>query len=178
MKQFLKIFVEFIELTFIGVGMLLLSYVFVGQLLEVSGESMYPTIKDKEQLLAEKITIKYQNPKRGEIVIISHPTEPGVLLVKRIVGLPGETIMMKDGYVYIDGKVESEAYLPDNTKTFGNLALRDNTEYKIADNTYVVLGDNRGKSTDSRYWGAISKSAIVGHAWLVYYPLSHFRFIK
>lgn len=152
-------------------------YFFVGQLLEVTGDSMYPTFHDKEQIIAEKVSIKVKELERGEILIFEHPNEKGRLLIKRLIGLPGETIKIKNGKVYINGKELNEPYLSDTT-TEGQSFIKDGLEYKIRENTYVMMGDNRLKSTDSREWGFVDKELIVGRGVVVYYPFNRIRLIK
>jgi len=139
---------------------------------------MYPNLHDKEQIVAEKISVKSSSIKRGDIVIFKHPFEEDKLLIKRIIGLPGETLQIKDGSVYIDGEKLSEPYLSGDVITKGSKLLEDNAEYKIRNNAYVVMGDNREESTDSREWGYVDKDLIVGKGVLVYFPLNRIRLIK
>lgn len=176
-KNFFTIIAEFFEITFIMAGVVLLSYIFVGLLLEVSGDSMFPTFHDKEQLVAEKLTLEYKEPQRGEVVIFEHPTQAGALIIKRIVGMPGETISLENGQVYINGNLLNEPYLAAGTKTEGNLVIKENLEFNIPSNHYVVLGDNRAKSLDSRYWGTVDRYKIKARGLFVYFPLKNFRFL-
>lgn len=152
-------------------------YFFVGQLLEVTGDSMYPTFYDKEQIIAEKLSIKVKDLKRGEILIFEHPFEKGRLLIKRLTGLPGETIRIRGGKVFINNVALEEPYL-DNITTEGQSFLKEGLEYKIPENAYVMMGDNRIKSTDSREWGFVKKDLIVGRGVLVYYPLNRIRLVR
>jgi signal peptidase I len=176
-KQILKMLLEFFQITFILVALVIVVYIFIGQLLEVSGESMYPTFKDKEQILAEKLTIKYKDPTRSEVAIFNSPQNKDVLLIKRVIGLPGDTFMIKDGSVYINGSLLKEPYLTSGTKTEGNIELKEGVEYKIPADQYVMLGDNRSVSTDSRYWGMIKKETILGRGFLIYYPTQDFKLL-
>lgn len=176
-KNILNTLYQFFEVTLILSAVVVLCYIFVGQLLEVSGDSMFPTFHDKEQLVAEKLTIKYEPPKRGEILIVEHPNEPGMLLIKRVIGLPGEVITIKNGYVYINGNILDEPYLTDSVTTEGGLTIKDGIDYRIPDDSYVFMGDNREKSTDSRYYGNVKMGNIVGRGLFVYYPIKNFRFL-
>ncbi len=173
-----KIFLDFIEILFICTSVFLVVYLFVGQLLEVTGDSMYPNFHDKEQVLAEKLSTKFIELKRGEIIIFKHPLEQDRLLIKRVIGLPKETIRISNGFVYINDKVLDEPYLAPDTKTQQEQAFQEGLEYKIPDNSYIVLGDNRTKSTDSREWGFLSKDLIVGRAVLIYYPIDRIRLVE
>jgi len=176
-RNILSILGEFFEITAIMAAVIVLCYIFVGQLLEVDGESMFPTFKDKEQLVAEKLTLNYRKPERGEVMIFEHPTIKGELIIKRVIGMPNERILIKGGSVYINDNILMEPYLSENTVTEGNITIKENTEYIIPENHYVLMGDNRGKSTDSRYWGPISIEGMVGRGLFVYFPTGNFRFL-
>jgi signal peptidase I len=177
-RQYLRSFADFIEIVFIAVAVILLSYVFAGQFLEVSGNSMLPTFADKEQLVAEKVSVKVSPLKRGEIVIFEHPKETNHLVIKRIVGLPNEKITIVDGMVLINGTKLEEPYIQASIQTNPGKELKESVEYFIEPNAYVVLGDNRLESIDSREWGALKKEYIIGRAFVVFSPLDHFRLVK
>jgi signal peptidase I len=156
-------------------------YVFIGQLLEVEGNSMFPTYHDGERMIAEKISMRYKEIKRGEVVIFQHPGySEKHLLIKRVIGLPGETFEMKDGFVYINDEKPDEPYIQNNilTQEIKGGILKENVKYTLEPDSYILLGDNREQSTDSRYFGPIGKDKIVGRAMLVYQPLSRFRFVE
>lgn len=177
-KELSKILVDFFEIVFIASGVFIFVYFFVAQLLKITGDSMLPTFKDGEQIIAEKISIKFSPLKRGDIVIFKHPQNENRLLIKRVIGLPNEEIRISQGAVYINGNLLSETYVQPNNKTTEERDIKENTNYKIPQDGYVVLGDNREFSSDSREFGAVKESLIVGRAFAVYYPLSNFRLIK
>jgi signal peptidase I len=153
-------------------------YFFLGQLYEVIGESMEPNFHDQEQLIAEKLSAKFGNLERGDVVIFKRPGEENRLLIKRIVGLPEEKVMLKDGYVYINGEYLQEPYVPEGMMTREMRILESGFEYTIPVDSYMVLGDNREQSTDSREWGFVKSENIIGRAILVYYPLKNLRFVQ
>jgi signal peptidase I len=177
-KSIISSGLDFLEYLLIAVSLFILVYLFVGQLLEVTGDSMYPTFKDKEQIIAEKLSISLNTVKRGEIIIFKSPKEPDRLLIKRAIALPGETITINNGKVFINGNELDEPYLNNSVGTFGGKTMEENVEYKIADDAYVFLGDNREKSTDSRDYGAVKHGMLVGRGIIVYFPLSSLRMIK
>lgn len=176
MKKVIRTLFDFFEWVFIGAAVCIIAYFFVGQPLEVSGTSMLPNFKDKEQIIAEKLSTKYMPLKRGEVLVFRHK-QNGLLLIKRVLGLPGDTVMLSEGHVYINGTQLEEAYLEDNTKTSARAFLGENISFKIDPDEYIVMGDNRSESTDSRDWGTVSKENIVGRAILIYYPIKDFRLI-
>lgn len=168
----------YLQVILIFIFVFIVVYLFVGQLFEVTGDSMLPNFKDKEQVIGEKLSVKFSNLERGDIIIFKSPKEDNRLLIKRIIGLPNEEFQIKDGYLYINGKLLTETYLKDNTLTTGLRILEDDFEYKIPIDSYIVLGDNRDQSTDSREWGYVRTDSIVARAIIVYYPLKNFRLIE
>ncbi len=171
-------FIDLIELLLIGTTVFLLVYILVGQFLEVSGSSMHPYLLDKEQIIAEKLSIKFDPIKRGEVIIFWHPKTKSDLLIKRVVGLPGEIIKIQNGFVFINGKKLEEPYLAGNIVTKEGDILLEGQDYKIAADYYIVMGDNRAESTDSRYWGPIQKETIIGRALAVFYPIDNIRLLN
>ena len=182
MKSFGKIAVktllDLLEYVIIGIAIFGLTYVFAGLLLRVTGDSMVPNFHDGEQIIAEKISVKFEDPKRGEIIIFNHPTYPGRLVIKRVVGLPGEIIKISAGKIYINDAMLAEEYLGSEGATKAGEILAENVSYEIPGDSYILLGDNRANSTDSREWGPVKRTEIVAKGFLVYYPLSQMRIIK
>jgi len=179
MRKTLDILLEFFELTIIGALIFVIVYLFVGQLLEVSGDSMEPNFHDKEQIVAEKLSPNITELKRGDIVIFNDPTQKDKLVIKRIVGLPGEEVKIENGLVYINNTLLEEPYLAMDTYTNlkYNHKIKEGEEYEIGEDSYIVLGDNRDNSRDSREWGALHKNNILGKAMIVYYPVKNFKIV-
>lgn len=169
---------DFLELLIICASIIALTFWFVGQPVQVSGSSMEPNLSNNQQLIAEKLTYKLREPERGEVAILKHPENPPVLLVKRIVGLPGDTFEIKDGQIYVNGSKLEEPYINNSELTQGKNKLKDNQKIKVPEDKYIVLGDNRDDSADSRNWGFIDEGSLVGRASLVYAPISEFKLIK
>mgnify|MGYP001206375710 CR=1 FL=1 len=176
-NKFLTFLFDILELTIISLTIFLVIYLFVGQLLEVTGDSMNPTFYDQEQVLAEKVSKKLKPYERGDIVIFRHPEKNERLLIKRVIAMPFDNFKISGGKVYINGEVLEEPYLADGVKTFGGNYFNEDKEYTIPRYTYVLMGDNREKSSDSRVFGPIRSQLIIGRAALVYYPLNNFRIL-
>jgi len=170
-------FLDFFEVVFIGIAVFVIVYIFVGQLMEVNGSSMEPNFQNKEQIIAEKVSLGFKKLQRGEVIIARQPQNPEKLLIKRVIGLPNETIKISQGKVYINEKELDEPYLPKNTTTIEDSTIKEDVIYKIPEESYIIMGDNREDSTDSRSWGAVPKDLIVGRALLVYYPLKEIKFV-
>src|SRR3989344_380809 len=138
----------------------------------VKGASMEPSFEDGDYLLVNEISYRFSAPERGDVVIFRYPLEPSQFFIKRIIGLPDETVEIKDNTVTIynedkpEGFVLDENYLASGQTTLGNFVT------KIDDNEYFVLGDNRFQSSDSRRWGMVNKSLITGKAFLRPWPFT------
>lgn len=181
LKGFKHAVLDFLEIFAISLLVFALVYVFIGQLMEVDGNSMYPTYLNQEKIVTEKVSMKFKQIKRGEVIIFQHPQiKERHLLIKRAVGLPGEIFKISGGSVYINGNKLIEPYLESGvlTKEIEYGVIQEDVDYPIPEHTYVLLGDNRGQSTDSRYFGAVLKDNIIGRAFLVYYPIQRFRLVE
>jgi len=174
-SNFAKTIAEIVEVGIIGLVVIFFVYLFAGQPLRVTGDSMVPNFYDGEQIIAEKISIKTGEIERGDIVIFKHPTYLDRLVIKRVVGLPNEKISLNGGRIYVDGRELIESYIPQNTSTKEGTVIMENSEYEVPQDGYILLGDNRENSTDSRNWGAIKRDLIVGKGF--YYPLNKVRVI-
>lgn len=162
-NSFLAIFKEIAQTALISLGIFLVVYLFIFQPHRVKGESMIPSFQDGELLLTEKVSYRFSEPKRGDVVIFQAPSSRNVDFIKRVIGLPGETVNFEGGKVKINDKLLEEEYV--NSSTQGN------GTYRLSENEYLVLGDNRNQSSDSRAFGPIKKDTIEGRAWLVYWPI-------
>jgi signal peptidase I len=135
--------------------------------------SMLPTLKINDHILVSKVSLQIMGVKRGDIVVFNRtPSDKDTsanILVKRVIGLPGETISAKNGVVYIDGKKLTESYLPPNDTT-SNFPLTH-----IPANDYFMMGDNRGNSYDSRFFGTVPKPYFIGQVILTYFPINHIK---
>ena len=149
---------------------------FVGQRTEVEGMSMSPTLKDKENLILDKISYRFRDPERYEIVVFPPKYKENMYYIKRVIGLPGETVQIRNGEVYIDGmRLEGdEAY--GKIKDPGLAA----EPFLLGEEEYFVLGDNRNDSIDSREpeVGAVRREDILGRAFFRLWPLSEFGFLS
>lgn len=168
----LLVFLDWLR-TFLIVMLLgILITVFVVQRSIIQGPSMEPTLNDGDQIFIEKVS-KHFSINRGDIVTLDHtdPDHPDVLLIKRIIGLPGELVELKDGAVYIDGEKLQEDYLPKDLPTLADPDL-DFSKLKLTDDQYFVLGDNRPVSKDSRRIGPVRENQIIGKLLVKFYPFN------
>lgn len=139
---------------------------------------MDPNFDNGEYILTDKFSYRFGKPQRGDIIVFAAPpTNRKEDFIKRLIGLPGDTISLGTGKVYVNGNALEENYIPMSIITTGNQALKDGQSLTLAQNEYFVMGDNREHSSDSRAWGVILKSDIVGKAWFVYWPPTKLRLV-
>ncbi len=156
---------ELVKTVVVVLAVVLAIRAFVVEAYVIQGKSMEPSFHDSERLLISKFAPRFEDLKRGDIVIFHHPYEPGKRLIKRVIGLPGETIRLDDGRVFVNGDRLDEPYLEGRFQDGYNMR-----SVELDAEHYFLLGDNRGTSNDSRNMGPISRDAIVGKALVLFYP--------
>jgi len=143
---------------------------FLAQATQVLGQSMEPTLHSAQRVVIEKITYRFHGPRRGDIVVIDSPKQ-SEMLIKRVVGLPGETVEVRSGRVFVDGMLLEEDWaVKEGGGSYG--------PQTIPPLHVFVLGDNRGASNDSRSFGPVPIEDIVGHAWISYWPIEDIGFVE
>ena len=142
---------------------------YVGQRTKVSGDSMQATLQDGDNLIVDKISYRFRDPKRFEIIVFPYRYAEDTYYIKRIIGLPGETVQIIDGYVYINGEQLDENYGLEVMNNAGNAA----SPITLGEDEYFVLGDNRNRSADSRESsvGVLHRDELIGRAWVRIWPL-------
>ncbi len=154
-------------------------WIFLFRPFQVNGLSMYPNFHDGEYVLTNLIVLRFQEPKRGDVIVFKAPLDQDKDFIKRVIGIAGDSISLKNGEVYLnDEKLDESAYLDETVKTYGGSFLRDEEAVTVASGSYLVLGDNRSNSSDSREWGFVKKDLIIGESALVYWPMNQSRIIK
>lgn len=162
--------VDIVQTVVISVSLYMVIHLFLVQPNKVDGSSMFPTLHTEERILTNKLVYRFEEPKRGDIIVFTPPPQLNGDFVKRIIAIPGDTITLSKGQVYLNGELLNEPYLPPETKTVERAFLRDNKPFTVPAGNYMVFGDNRNFSSDSREWGPITKSEIIGKAWVRYWP--------
>ncbi len=146
------------------------TYLFIARPYQMVGKSMQPTYEHGQYILANSIAYKFGEPERGDIVILSSPKNADIDFIERIIGLPGERIKISQGRVYINGEALKESgYLPEGTETGSGNFLKEGEEVVIPEGKYVVMGDNRGHSADSREFGFIDREKIYSRVAFCYW---------
>ncbi|HEY6532888.1 MAG TPA: signal peptidase I, partial [Acidimicrobiales bacterium] len=155
--------------------------VFLVQAFYIPSDSMYPTLKKNDRVLVNKLSYRLHDPNRGDIVVFDRPegaTSSDISeLIKRIVGLPGEEVVIEGDNVFVDGRQLEEGYLPVGTETSTTASPYKCTRVDpcvVPDDHLWVMGDNRGDSQDSRWFGPIPEDSVVGRAFVVVWPIGRF----
>ena len=149
---------------------------FVGQRTKVDGHSMEPTLSDGDNLIVDKLSYRFRDPERYDIIVFPYQHAENTYYIKRIIGLPGETVQVIDGYMYINGKKLDEHYGAEVMEDPGIAA----EPIKLGDDEYFVLGDNRNHSSDRRVAsvGVLTRDMLIGRAWVRIYPFNKIGVIK
>jgi len=169
-KKFVHVVYEFVEAFVISASVFVVVYLFLMQPHQVKGSSMFPTFKDKEYLLTDKISYKRGVPQYEDVVVFKAPTNENFDFIKRVIGMPGDTIMVKGGHVYKNGKLLVEDYLSSDVITNAGQFLLEGESYVVQLGEVIVMGDNREHSSDSRDWGPVPDENVVGRVFFRYWP--------
>lgn len=173
-KRFFIFLWEFIKVAAISLAIIIPVRYFLIQPFYVKGASMEPTFHDQEYLIIDEISYRFNTPERGQVIVFRYPLDPQEYFIKRIIGLPNESVQVKDGQVYIfneahpDGFVLKEDYLPEGLNTYS----ANEQKVNLGSDQYFVLGDNRNASKDSRVFGPLNRSFITGRVYFRGYPFN------
>lgn len=183
MKRIGAFFTDLMETVVISLSIFLVVYLFFMQPHQVNGQSMVPNFQSGDYVLTDKISYKISEPKRGDIIVFHAPNSAhcakgtGCDFIKRILGLPGETIEVRDGQIFVNNQPLPEPYVPAEFETLPGAYTQTGPIVLNADQ-YFAVGDNRPYSSDSRSWGPITKDEIVGRAFFRYWPMQSVGVIK
>ncbi|MBO8126259.1 MAG: signal peptidase I [Firmicutes bacterium] len=168
-----SVLMEYVESIVIAVLLAMFIMTFIGRSYVVDGSSMVPTLHNGERLLVDKLTYRFSEPKRGDIIVFKFPANPKYRYIKRVIGIPGDKIMIENGSVYLNGVRLEEPYVSEPVKErFG--------PFEVPEDRVFVLGDNRNNSQDSRYTlvGYVPYKLIEGRALIRYWPLTRIDLIQ
>lgn len=141
----------------------------------IIGQSMEPNYHEAQRLLVDRVSPRLGWLNRGDIVIVHSPAQADIELIKRLIGKPGDEVQLRDNRVFVNGVALDEPYLPSDA----NSGPRNNdTSWKLGDNQYFIMGDNRSASQDSRFFGPVEGTRVAGRALVVYWPFSEFSLVR
>ncbi len=170
-RMALKFFLELVQVVAISLAIIIPVRYFLVQPFYVKGASMEPNFFDHEYLVIDELSYRFHQPQRGDIVVFHYPNDPKNYFIKRVIGLPGDQVMVKDGYTYLNNVKLLEPYINDPGKVLPEAFLSEGTPVTVPDGEYFVMGDNRLHSSDSREWGFVTRQEIVGRAFFRYWPI-------
>src|SRR5256712_6553490 len=152
-----------------AIGLALVIIVFLYQPVKVEGTSMAPLLSDQERIFINKFVYRFEPIQRGDVVVFWYPLDHSKSFIKRVVGLPGEAVEIRQGAVYVDGKVVPEPYVPPQYEDLSDFGPK-----LVPPDSYFVMGDHRISSNDSRVFGPVASRFIYGRAVFAYWPVDHF----
>ncbi len=163
-------FIDIIKFIFLAAIIVIPFRGYVAEPYIVQGASMFPTFDTGHYLIIDKLTHRFGGLERGDVVVFKYPNDPSKFFIKRIIGLPGETVKIEGQVVYIKS-VGSDSFL-ELPEPYTNNKLQSNVEVTLTGESYFVMGDNRGNSSDSRFWGPLDQKYIKGEPLIRLYPLN------
>ena len=162
-------FTELLKFILVAAVIVVPLRLFVAQPFIVSGASMEPTFQNGQYLIVDELSYHFAAPQRGDVIIFRYPKDPTEYFIKRIIGLPGETVLIRNGQVEVQSASTTTVLTEHYVKNLGN---GGDATYVIPEGQYFVMGDNRPESSDSRTWGLLPRQNIVGRAFLRLLPIS------
>ena len=169
---------ELLQVVVFAISIFLFIYLLILQPHKIKGASMEPNFHDGEYLLTDKVSYRLGSPTRGDVVVFKAPPNYTDEFIKRIIGLPGESVRIEAGSVYVNDRLLEEKYLPEGVGVTAGTYAQEGREVTVPADSYFVLGDNRGHSLDSRNIGPVERQYITGRAWFVYWPVSDVGTVK
>ncbi|HEX8965134.1 MAG TPA: signal peptidase I [Patescibacteria group bacterium] len=178
-RKIYAFFLDTIQSILIAASIFLVIYLFFFRPFQVTGLSMYPNFQDKEYVLTNLISLRFGNPVQGDVVVFKAPPSPDKDFIKRVIGIAGDTVMVKNGDVYVNGqKLDESGYLKSDVKTYAGAFLQEGQAVTVPQGEYFVMGDNRPESSDSREWGFVPQANLIGKSFFVYWPVNDMGFVS
>lgn len=177
-KSVVNFFFDFLETIVVALSIFVVIYLFILQPHEIKGSSMEPNFHNNEYILTDKISYRFKDPQRGNIIVFKAPKNPDIDYIKRIIGLPGESVKIEKGDVYVNDQKLKEQYIHDKSLLFPGSFMQEGVSVTVPPGEYFVMGDNRPHSSDSREFGPIPKNSIIGKAFVRYWPLNEVGIIS
>jgi len=174
-KTKMQSFWELVRFALVALIIVIPIRLFIAEPFIVSGASMVPTFKNGDYLIVDKISYELGNPQRDDVVIFRYPGDTTKFFIKRVIGLPNETVDIKGNTVTITNATHPNGF--QLSEPFVTNPANNDTHYTLGNNEYFVMGDNRIASSDSRYWGPVTKKLFVGRAFLRLFPITSIDFL-
>lgn len=171
-KSILNFVMDILEtIVFVG-SLFIVVYLFVAQPNQVKGASMDPTFGTGDYIFTSKITYKMRSFHRGDVIVFKSPSNPDIEYIKRIIGIPGDVVMVKDSEVFVNGRHLTETYIDAKTNLWEGGFTKNGEGSTVPEDMLFVMGDNRPRSSDSREFGPITQESVIGQVFYRYFPPS------
>ena len=174
MKKIPHLIWELLEVILIAFLPLFVISQFLARPFIVQGASMEPNFQNGNYLIIDMVSYRFNNPDRGDVVVFRYPGNRSSYYIKRIIGLPGDHVSLRNGDVFVNGEITSDEYFSLGVDTFP----ASQTDFSLTENQFFVMGDNRAMSFDSRNWGPLERSDIIGFVRIRVWPLSELEFFR
>lgn len=179
LRKLYTFLIDTIQTFVLAAALFLVVYFFLFRPFQVSGDSMVPNFQDKEYVLTNIIELRFGKPKLGDVIVFKAPPDPEKDYIKRVIGVPGDRVLLKDGSVYLNGNLLDESrYLSYSVKTYGGAFLAEGITIIVPSDRLFVLGDNREYSSDSREWGFVPEESVIGESFFIYWPVAQAGVVK
>lgn len=177
-KKILSFFFEIGQILVLAFSIFLFVYLLIMQPHKIQGDSMEPNFHENEYLLTDKLSYRFGDPKRGDVIVFKAPPTFRDEYIKRIIALPGDTVEIINSQAFVNKQPINEDFLSAGTITSPGQFLTEDKIVTVPPDSYFVMGDNRSHSLDSRSFGFVSRDKITGRAWFVYWPPQEFGVIE
>ncbi len=170
LKKVIDFVMDILEtVVFVG-SIFIVVYLFILTPNQVKGASMEPTFNSGDYILTSRVSYKFREMERGDVIVFKSPKNPDIEYIKRIIATPGEVVMVKEGEVYVNNQIMTENYIAAKTNLWEGGCIRDGEEYVVPPGELFVMGDNRPRSSDSREFCSIPFQSVIGNVFFRYFP--------
>ena len=177
-RRIFLFFFDLLESIVVALAIFVVVYLFFYQPHQVKGASMEPNFHDGEYILTNKFEYRFGEPHRGDVIVFRSPQNPEIDFIKRIIGLPGDEVQLVNNHFIVNGVTLDESYIAPTLFTYNGSYLQEGQTITVQPDNYFVVGDNRPRSSDSREWGTITRSSIIGKSQVRYWPFDRFGVIE
>lgn len=177
-KRIFSFFFEIAQVLVLAFSIFLFVYLLIMQPHKIQGDSMEPNFHENEYLLTDKLSYRFGEPERGDVIVFKAPPNYRDEYIKRIMAVPGDKVEIINNQLFVNEQAVNDSFLPEGTVTSPGQFLTEDKSVIVPENSYFVMGDNRSHSLDSRSFGFVPREKITGRAWFVYWPPQDFGVIE
>lgn len=177
-KTFFEFVMDILQTVVVVGSLFIVVYLYVAQPNQVKGVSMDPTFQSGDNIFTSKVTYRLRNYERGDVVVFRSPKNPDIEYIKRVIGIPGDTVIVRSNQVIVNDRILEEPYINQPTELWDTGYFKEGIPVKVPEGSIVVFGDNRPRSSDSREFGPIPMTSVIGQVFYRFTPTQHAGWIK